>query len=114
MTDTPHYQTVRTISYSAKSYLASLGYCTVRVSPSPVPIDIIGWKGRDELVFVKVISSKEWKNPEKFQLRVKELAGLARSVPLKAEVELWTSVPGCWNRYRVFPGGICALSGRSA
>lgn len=109
MSDIPDYTTCRTTPHAARRLLLERGYTAVRVVPSALPVDIIAWKNRHEILLIKV---KSLRRPIKKEHLIREMAPLvqmAASDTCPGTIQLWIRRAAVWHRYHVMPGGYAAI-----
>jgi hypothetical protein len=110
----PEYQTNRTAEYSARNFLREAGYEVVRVterhSCTESPFHLIAWNRREELLFIRVGTSRIWESVP-LQEEIHQLSAPVRSGRYPGEIQYWMSEGDHWRRYRIFSGGAVQITG---
>lgn len=95
----------RTAEHHVRSMLESLGYDSFRVLCPGSPINLIAWKGRNDILCIQVRRSRSFPNTKAYQENIRSLINLARTGNLPGEVQLWLRTRRNWTRYSVSPYG---------
>lgn len=111
MSPAPDYKTCRTTPHAARSLLRHLGYIAIRVADPAFPIDIIAWKNRSELLFIRARSSRSHIRKERDYTEVTELSRIAGSGTCPGTIQLWVRRASAWDRYHIMPGGYATIKG---
>ncbi len=114
MTSIPEYQTNRTAEYSARNFLREAGYEVLRVterhSCTRNLFHLIAWKGRDDVLLIRVGTSRIWESSP-LQEEIRQLSLLVRTGKYPGEIQYWMSEGDHWRRYRIFSGGAVQMTG---
>lgn len=109
MSDTPDYSTCRTTPHAARRLLQELGYTAVRVVTPTLPIDIIAWKNRQEILLIKVKSLRRPLKKDCLVTEMNPLFQMAASGTCPGSIQLWIRRAAIWDRYHVMAGGFAAI-----
>lgn len=108
MSPAPDYTTCRIVPYAARNLLRESGYLTARLTSPDIPVDLLAWKNRDNLLFVRTRSSRVPVRANHYGAEVRSLSRMAGS-NCPGDVELWIRTQSQWDRYRIMSGGAYAV-----
>lgn len=95
--------------YSAMRLLMAHGFIPVRLTESPIPLSIIGFKETGPLLVLVIGARKPIPSAEKLRREYEEqvvyLCSMAGTI--KYRIMIWVHSPGCnWRYYKISAGGL--------
>lgn len=110
MRKNPDYETERTACHTAKRLLVSRGF-QVMMAAGHEFFDLIAWKGKEEMIFLLVKSSRSPVSIGSYRPEVRKLTSIVKSRSHPGEVQFWIKSWNEWLRYRIMPGGAVSIGG---
>lgn len=110
MPSSPSWKLGRTATHSARQILIRDGYEVIRNADPHGFVDLIAWKDRSDLLFVRVKSTRTaGVTASHYQNEIAHLVELIANLP--GDLELWIKSHDLWSRYRILRGGAVAIGG---
>lgn len=110
MRKNPEYGTERTASYTAKRLLLSRGF-SVMMAAGHELFDLVAWRGKDEMIFLLVKSSRSPVSIGSYRPEVRKLTSIVKENSHPGEIQFWIKSWNEWLRYRIMPGGAVSIGG---
>ena len=73
--------------------------------------DLVAWRGKEEMIFLLVKSSRSPITIGSYRSEVRKLTGIVKAQSHPGDIQFWIKSWNEWLRYRIMPGGAVSIGG---